>query len=74
MILKALVELSEREGLMGDLDYQPKAVRWIVTINSEGQMLGEIADTLPRGRQARAAPTGRVSHPQSLEVHSTKYL
>ena len=43
MILQALAELAEREGLTGDLDYQPMAVRWIVTIDAEGRMVGEIA-------------------------------
>src|SRR5688500_18041022 len=45
MILKALVELAESEGLTGDLDYQPVKVRWIVTLDADGKMLGDIADT-----------------------------
>jgi CRISPR-associated protein Csd1 len=45
MILKALVELAERDGLMDDLDYQPMPVRWVVVIDAGGRMVGEIADT-----------------------------
>jgi hypothetical protein len=37
MILKSLVELAESQGLTGDLDYQPVAVRWIITIDPKGR-------------------------------------
>jgi hypothetical protein len=45
MILKALVDLAEREGLTSNLDYQPMPVRWLLTLGPEGQLLGEITDT-----------------------------
>ena len=45
MILTALVELAEREGLVKNADYQPMPVRWLVTLGPDGQMLGGFRDT-----------------------------
>ena len=68
LILKALVELAETLGLTGDLDYQPMPVRWLLTIGSDGQLLGEMADTQlpsPSGKgkpvvgDSAASPTAR---------------
>ncbi len=40
MILKELVELAHREGLVEDPDFEPKPVRWIVAIGIGGKFLG----------------------------------
>lgn len=60
MILRALMDLAEREGLMGDLDYQPMPVRWIVTIDSEGNMLGGITDTQQPAADGKGRPSTAV--------------
>ena len=62
MILKALMELAEREGLTGDLDYQPMPVRWAVTIDADGQLVGrDHRHATATGRRERAADHGGVS-------------
>lgn len=40
MILQALNQLAEREGLVGDPDFEPKPVAWLVRISKEGKLLG----------------------------------
>ena len=40
MILQALHRLAEREGLMDDLDFEPKPVAWLVRVSKEGELLG----------------------------------
>lgn len=62
MILKALVGLAEREGLTGNLDFQPVPVRWLVTVNEEGKLVGDIADLQrpPEGRGKPVVPARSV--------------
>ena len=40
MILQALYELAQREGLMGDPDFEPKRVAWLVRVSEGGRLLG----------------------------------
>lgn len=40
MILQKLYEFAQREQLVGDPDYEPKPVAWIVTIDKGGKLLG----------------------------------
>lgn len=40
MILQALYQLSQREGLMEDPDFEPKPVAWIARVSKEGKLLG----------------------------------
>ena len=40
MILQALYQLSEAEGLMKDPDYEPKPVAWLVRVSESGKLLG----------------------------------
>ena len=40
MILRALYELAETEGLLDDLDYESKPVAYLVRIGSGGRLLG----------------------------------
>jgi len=45
MILKELADLARREGLMEDPDYEPKPVRWVVSIGRAGKYLGVTSPT-----------------------------
>lgn len=40
MMLQALIEYAEREGL-GDLDFEPIGVRWLIDITSDGKLRGQ---------------------------------
>ncbi len=40
MLLKALVDLAEREGLTADADYEPREVAWLMTVGEGGRLLG----------------------------------
>lgn len=40
MILQELRSLAERENLIDDPDFQPKTVRWIISIGPDGRFLG----------------------------------
>lgn len=40
MILQALYQLAEREGLMTDPDFEPKRVAWLVRVDKGGKLLG----------------------------------
>jgi CRISPR-associated protein Csd1 len=40
MILQALYELAQREGLVDDPDYEWKPVRWLITVNAAGDLIG----------------------------------
>jgi CRISPR-associated protein Csd1 len=42
MILTGLRDLANREGLLQNADYEPKAVAWILSIGDEGKFLGVI--------------------------------
>lgn len=44
MILMALKELAEVEGLIDDPDFEPKPVSWIIELSPEGQCLGYTAN------------------------------
>jgi CRISPR-associated protein Csd1 len=46
MILTALKELAEREGLNVNPDFDPCEVRWLVAITPTGSLLGDFQDTL----------------------------
>jgi CRISPR-associated protein Csd1 len=59
MILKALVELARGEGLTANLDYQPLAVRWVLTIGPDGELRGGFADTLQPPADGKGRPAAR---------------
>jgi CRISPR-associated protein Csd1 len=40
MILQALYQLAQREGLMEDPDFEPKPVAWLVRVAADGRFLG----------------------------------
>jgi len=59
MILHALCALAEREGLVGDPDYEYKRVAWLVHLASDGQFLS-MESTL----QPAATTSGNQRKPQ----------
>lgn len=56
MILTALKELAEREGLVKNADYQPCPVRWLITIGPGGAFLG-MRDTLTKPSTSKGKAT-----------------
>lgn len=40
MILEALFDLAQQEGLMSDPDYEPKPVAWLVRVDEMGRIVG----------------------------------
>ena len=45
MILKALVDLANREHLVDDPDFEPKEVRWVINLGPGGRLLGDPVET-----------------------------
>ena len=39
MILKELTDLANREELVDDPDFEPKDVRWLITVGAGGEFL-----------------------------------
>ena len=58
MILTALKELAEREGLAENPDYQPIPVRWLIDISEDGTMLG-VRDTVQMSQNEKAKPEAK---------------
>jgi CRISPR-associated protein Csd1 len=89
MILQALYQLAQREGLVEDPDFEPKPVAWIVRLSEAGESLGIIGthSTLPaegkkKPRQVAKTfwiprrPTGKAGTkaPSSFLVENAKYV
>ena len=53
MILASLKDLAQREGLTEDLDYEPKPVAWVVSLDAEGHYLGLIPTAMPQGPKGK---------------------
>ena len=56
MILSALVQLAEWEGLVKNANYQPMPVRWLVAVGPDGRMQGVIRDTLEQSTDKKVRP------------------
>lgn len=57
MILRALYELAQREGLVDDPDFEPKPVAWLVRVGPDGAFLGfEDTRTIQPHQQGRKKP------------------
>jgi len=56
MILQALVELAQAEGLVQDPDFEPKDVHWIIQLMGGGHLAG-IVDVRRVDGKGRARPT-----------------
>jgi len=53
LILTSLRDLAQGEGLTEDLDYEPKAVAWVVSLDAEGHYLGLIPTAMPQGPKGK---------------------
>lgn len=56
MILQSLKELAEREGLTADLDYEPKLVAWVISLDEAGRYLGVTSTAMPQGPKGKLLP------------------
>lgn len=89
MILQALYQLGQKEGLMEDPDFEPKPVAWLVRVSQKGELLKIIGThyTLSLGvkkKQKQVAktfwiprrPTGKAGTkaPASFFVENAKYV
>lgn len=57
MILTALAQLAEDEGLVKNPDYQPMPVRWLITVGPNGQFRGEFRDMQSPPADKKGKPT-----------------
>jgi CRISPR-associated protein Csd1 len=64
MILKTLVDLAKREGLVDDPDYEPKPVRWVVSLGTGGKFLGVAPNEVIDDRTKKPKP-GVMQVPRS---------
>ena len=62
MILQALYDLAQREGLMEDPDFEPKPVAWLVRLSDKGELLG-IVGTHVMGPGPGKGPAKEVAKP-----------
>ena len=53
MILASLRKLAQTEGLTEDLDYEPRLVSWIISLDAEGRFLGFISTAMPQGPKGK---------------------
>lgn len=53
MILTSLKDLAQGEGLTEDLDYEPKLVSWVISLDPEGRCLGLISTAIPQGPKGK---------------------
>ena len=69
MILASLTEVAVREGLVENLDYEPKAVSWVIQLDQNGSYLGLVSTLTESGPKKKLVPrimsiprrTGRTS-------------
>ena len=40
MIIQSLYKLAQREGLVDDLNFEPKQIAWLVRVSPEGKLIG----------------------------------
>jgi len=89
MILQALYDLAQKEGLMEDPDFELKPVSWLVRLSDKGELLGIVGTHVtesgkgnkPAKETAKAfpiprQPTGRsgTKAPASFFVDNAKYV
>jgi CRISPR-associated protein Csd1 len=87
MILQALCQLAQREGL--PLDFEPRPVAWLVRVSKDGELLGirrthqvlpakgkEKAKEIPKRFWIPRQPTGKAGTkaPASFLVDNAKYV
>lgn len=52
MLLKALYDFAHSRKLLDDLAFAPKAIRWVIQLDAEGNLLG-VMDTSEDGKRGR---------------------
>jgi CRISPR-associated protein Csd1 len=52
MLLKALYDFAHSRRLLGDLAFAPKAIRWVIQLDAEGNLLG-VLDTSEDGKYGK---------------------
>ncbi len=61
MILQALYELAQREQLVDDPDFEPRAIAWLVRVGDRGELLGVAGtQTAPPADQRGKKPRPRA--------------
>jgi len=53
MILASLKNMAQTEGLTEDLDYEPKPVAWVVSLDAQGRCIGLIPTAMPQGPKGK---------------------
>jgi CRISPR-associated protein Csd1 len=53
LILASLKDLAQSERLTEDLDYEPKLVPWVVSLDAEGHFVGLVPTAVPQGPKGR---------------------
>ena len=56
LILASLRDLAVRERLTEDLDYEPKLVSWVISLDGEGRFSGLTSTAMPHWTEGK---TGR---------------
>lgn len=83
MILTNLTEVAVREGLVENPDYEPKAVSWIIQLDTTGKYLGLVSTLTEQGPRKKLVPrmmsiprrAGRTSAPTSdFLVDKSEYV
>jgi CRISPR-associated protein Csd1 len=66
MLLTLLNDFADSRRLLDDLAFSPKAVRWIISLDSDGNLIGagprETAGEKNRGMEYSAPQTSRVKN------------
>lgn len=66
MLLKLLNDFAESRQLLDDLAFSPKSVRWIISLDAEGNLIGagprETAGEKNRGKEYSSPQTSRVKN------------
>lgn len=70
MILQALYDLAESEGLMSDPDYEPKPVAYIVRVGDGGRLIG-IESTKSPPESGKGKPTAKSFSVPRQEVRTS---
>jgi CRISPR-associated protein Csd1 len=53
LILSSLKDLAQREGLTEHLDYEPKLVAWVVSLDTAGHCVGLVPTAMPQGPKGK---------------------
>ncbi|MEP7336195.1 MAG: type I-C CRISPR-associated protein Cas8c/Csd1 [Acidobacteriota bacterium] len=63
MLLKALYDFAHSRKLLDDLAFAPKAIRWVIQLDAEGNLLG-VMDTSEDGKRGKEYSAPFTSRPK----------